>query len=370
MNAKAGHDKVQSGLSEVKKQLNTITIFQIISLIAVFVMALFVVGNYIQSFVGRLIVLILVAVGGVGLLMLFIIIPTTKVEEFLRATVEKYNRLSRESATLKEHEERPDDFSPKSEPSEEGLGFTRYPEQISSEEGYGDIAAGAMEVETADDKNAAPMECSIIQPQDEVTINNTYRILIETRENSPNAKVEITFDNEEYIDITQNFDGTHYYYDWETTAVASDYHTVDARVVDDMKTPSIANAERITVMVDNVVKELHVEVKTDQKVYQVGATLRIEVKVTDGSSDIVPDATVEVTVYDSENSIQAAGQGVTNAHGIAYFGSEITEDDPVGIYQVEAHVSKQGFEDGMASITFEVEESIDERKELNQDIYA
>jgi hypothetical protein len=64
---------------------------------------------------------------------------------------------------------------------------------------------------------------------------------------------------------------------------------------------------------------------------------------------------VDVTIYDSDNSIQAAGQGMTNANGIAYFGSEIMIDDPIGTYTIEARVSMQGYESGMESTTFEVE---------------
>jgi len=46
------------------------------------------------------------------------------------------------------------------------------------------------------------------------------------------SQVELSMDNATWIDITSNFNGTYYYYDWNTTSISEGTHTLDARAID------------------------------------------------------------------------------------------------------------------------------------------
>ncbi len=64
------------------------------------------------------------------------------------------------------------------------------------------------------------------------------------------ATVELSIDSANFINITANFDGINYNYDWNTTAVSEGPHTVDARAIDDKG--ATTKASQITVTVDNI----------------------------------------------------------------------------------------------------------------------
>lgn len=339
MNSKNGANGLQSGMSELKK----ITVFQIVSMAVIFIMGLIIVSSIIGSTLWLWLSLIILLAGGITLFILLVIIPTSRLEEVLRITVEQNSALKKQLANLQINlpQSEQDEIQPKD----------RILEGLAAElpEADKDIANAVA--------NTPPLVCSIVQPQDDITIRETYRILVESTVSNLIAKVEIAFDSGEYIDITNQFDGTHYYYDWEIEKLKSGIHTIDARVVDNSSVPQTVDAKQIKVMIDNAVKKLRVSIKTDDEMYQLDSMLRVEVTVTDKLGDAIRKAAVDMTVYDSNNSIQAAGQGMTNANGVAYFGSEIMMDDPTGTYTIEARVSKQGYESGMESTMIEVEEA-------------
>ncbi len=343
MNAKNGGDASQSGISELKK----ITVFQIISLAVIIIMSLIIVGSIIGSTFWLWLLLIIVLVGGIGLFLILIIIPTSRVEELLRTMTDENKNLTRQISTLREqlansHGHFPQPEQDEIQPKDKIL------EDIAAE-------SPTVDKDIAEAVVPPPPVCSIIQPQDNVTIRETYRILVEASVSNPIAKVEIAFDGGYYINIDNQFDGAHYYYDWEIEDLESGIHTIDARVVGNSTTPQTVDAKQVKVVIDNAVKKLTINIKTDKNTYQVDSMLRVEVKVTDNLGDAVQNVAVDMTIYDSDNSIQSAGQGMTNASGLAYFGSEIMMDDPIGTYTIEARISKQGYEPGMESTKFKVE---------------
>jgi PKD repeat protein len=65
----------------------------------------------------------------------------------------------------------------------------------------------------------------------------------------PITKVELSIDGGAYDDITANFDGTNYYYDWNTNIGDGD-HTLQARATDNAGQPRVSDL--VTVVVDNV----------------------------------------------------------------------------------------------------------------------
>jgi hypothetical protein len=364
MNTKDSEHALQAGTSELRK----ITVFQIVSIAVIFITGLIIVNYIIGSTLWLWLLLILCLAGGISLFILLIIIPASRIEELLRITADENKNLTRQNSALKKQLANLQGFDtqatqpegyPQFEPKAFGVGEPCEQDEIQPKgKASEDIAA---ELPLAD-KNIAgavaspsPIVCSIIQPQDGMTIQKTYRILVESTASNSIATVGISFDGGKYIDITNQFDGVHYYYDWEIKELESGIHTIDARVVDSSATPQTVNAKQVKVKIDNLVKKLKINIKTYQEKYQLNSMLRVEVKVIDNFGEAVRNAVVDVTIYDSDNSIQAAGQGMTNANGIAYFGSEIMIDDPIGTYTIEARVSMQGYESGMESTTFEVE---------------
>ncbi|HIE26493.1 TPA: hypothetical protein EYP66_04335 [Candidatus Poribacteria bacterium] len=337
MNAQNGGNALQSGMSELRK----ITVFQIVSIAVIFIMGLIIVASIIDSALWLWLSLIIFLAGGVSLFIFLIIVPTSRIEELLRVTVDENKNLIRQNSALQEQLANLQNHLPKEEQDETQLIAAELPAMDE------DIAFAV--------EPPVPLVCSIIQPQDGATIRETYRILVESTASDSIAKVEIAFDNGEYIDITNQFDGVHYYYDWEIEELQSGVHTIDARATDNSATPQTVNAKQVNVTIDNLVKKLRINIKTDKETYRVDSMLRVEVKVTDNFDDSVQNAVVDMTIYDADNSIQASGQGMTNANGVAYFGSEIMLDDPIGVYTIEARVSLEGYEPGMESTTFEVE---------------
>ncbi|TXT57892.1 MAG: putative Subtilisin-like serine protease [Candidatus Thorarchaeota archaeon] len=77
-----------------------------------------------------------------------------------------------------------------------------------------------------------PPTVSIEAPLDQSTVSDTYRILVAASDDNSVTSVELAIDGT-WIDITANYDGTHYYYDWDTTTYSEGLHTISARATDD-----------------------------------------------------------------------------------------------------------------------------------------
>jgi len=94
-----------------------------------------------------------------------------------------------------------------------------------------------------------PPTCSIAQPANGATVSGTYRVKMSAADDVGLSKVEARIDSGTWVDITANFDGTYYFYDWDTTAYANGSHTVNARATD--TATQVTNATPVTVTVSN-----------------------------------------------------------------------------------------------------------------------
>jgi hypothetical protein len=94
-----------------------------------------------------------------------------------------------------------------------------------------------------------PPSVSIVDPANNDTVSGTHRVLVDAADDGTIANVALRVDRDPPVDITANFDGTYYYYDWDTTAYADGAHTLRARAFDDAGQG--ANSEVVSVTVDN-----------------------------------------------------------------------------------------------------------------------
>ncbi|MCL6450652.1 MAG: S8 family serine peptidase [Acetobacteraceae bacterium] len=124
-----------------------------------------------------------------------------------------------------------------------------YKVKVSSTAGSGsyffDISAGLGETPPPDN----PPTCSIAYPSSGAVVSGTVRIKVSASDDKGLTKVEAAIDSGSYIDITGNFDGNYYFYDWDTTTVPDGGHTIKARATDNAS--QVTNASPVNVTVSN-----------------------------------------------------------------------------------------------------------------------
>jgi beta-lactamase superfamily II metal-dependent hydrolase len=94
-----------------------------------------------------------------------------------------------------------------------------------------------------------PPGCTVADPSEDAILCGVHRIEVSATDGTGLNKVEVSIDSGTYVDITQNWDGTHYYYDWTTTGVQDGSHTIDARATDTAS--QTTGATQVTATVDN-----------------------------------------------------------------------------------------------------------------------
>lgn len=84
-----------------------------------------------------------------------------------------------------------------------------------------------------------PPLCSVVDPVDGQEINDVHRVKVNATDDKEVSSVKLLIDEggfygagDRWIDVTGNFDGTYYYYDWNTTTVPLGSHTLLARATD------------------------------------------------------------------------------------------------------------------------------------------
>ena len=190
--------------------------------------------------------------------------------------------------------------------------------------GYGLVDA----YEAAGSTNNPP-STAIIEPADGTTISGTYRVKVSASDSDGSiAKVELGIDSSG-CDITANFDGTFYYYDWDTTAVTDGPHTLEAKSTDDLG--ATANSAQVTVIVDNVagpVQTIYVE-SLDMALKKAGVNTSALATVTivDTVGMPVVGATVSGQWSDATNDID---YGVTDGFGQVTLQSNNVKRAPPG----------------------------------------
>jgi subtilisin family serine protease len=94
-----------------------------------------------------------------------------------------------------------------------------------------------------------PPSAAVVDPADGQVLTGTCRILVSASDDGAVSSVELTIDGGAYTDITANFDGTYYYYDWDTTGASDGDHTLGARATDDASQST--DSAVVSVTVDN-----------------------------------------------------------------------------------------------------------------------
>lgn len=139
---------------------------------------------------------------------------------------------------------------------------------------------GLVDADQAAPRTNTPPSVAISDPVDGATISGTYRVKVSASDSDGIiAKVEASINSASYIDISANFDGISYYFDWETTAVADGSHTLDARATDNLG--ATANAAQIAVSVDNVDEPPTVSIRNPQNGSVVAGTVTLQVSASD-----------------------------------------------------------------------------------------
>ncbi len=168
----------------------------------------------------------------------------------------------------------------------------------------------------------SPPTCTIVDPEDGQIVGGEYRVEVDAADDNEVSMVELAIDSGSWIDITSNFDGTHYYYDWDTTTVSDGSHTLDARANDNAGQATYAS--QITVTVDNVNDPPVADAGPDQSAY-VGDTVNF-----DGSGSYDPDGTIVEYFWDFGDGTNATGVVVEHAYatdGIYTVNLIVTDDD-------------------------------------------
>lgn len=163
-----------------------------------------------------------------------------------------------------------------------------------------------------------PPTCSIEDPIDGQIIQGTYRVLVSATDDNQVSQVGLAIDSGTWIDITSNFDGTYYYYDWDTTTVADGTHTLDARATDNAGQTTYAT--QITVSVDNIPGEkMHIgDITMWYGRRGINYIIYTKVPILDVSDQPVADATVYLDTTLPDGSVQSFS-GTTGTDGTVTF---------------------------------------------------
>jgi len=160
-----------------------------------------------------------------------------------------------------------------------------------------------------------PPTCSIVDPVDEQTLSGVYTVKVRATDDTQISKVELSIDGGSWIDITSNFDGTYYRYDWDTTRVSDGSHTLRARAKDSFGQTTYSS--KVTVTVDNTpVVTIHVET-IDFNQRGLG-WLDVMVTICDHVNNPVTGATVYIDVTYPDSSVDSVST-VTADNGVATY---------------------------------------------------
>lgn len=182
--------------------------------------------------------------------------------------------------------------------------------------GYGRINAYRALNELVPPDN--PPTCSIVDPVDGQAISGVYRVKVDATDDNQVSMVELSIDSGSWIDITGNFDGVYYFYDWDTTTVADGLHTLDARATDNAS--QITYASQVTVTVDNIPgKQMHVGDIFMWYVKRGLYRVYTRVPILDENGQVVPDATVYLDTTLPDGSVKSF-VGTTGSDGMVTFG--------------------------------------------------
>jgi hypothetical protein len=187
-----------------------------------------------------------------------------------------------------------------------------------------------------------PPSVSIVDPVEGQTIASTYRVLVSASDDSAVTVVELSIDGGAYTDITANFDGTYYYYDWDTTGYPDGAHTLQARATDDAA--QTTDSTIVNVTVDNVDDPPTVTITNPAE----GATVS-------GSVDVTADASDDRGVAQVEFFVDGGSIGVDTDGTDGWSASWDTTAYADGSHTVSATATDTGAQTASDSVTVTVD---------------
>ena len=94
----------------------------------------------------------------------------------------------------------------------------------------------------------SPPSVSILDPvEDQELTVDEYTVLGSASDDGSVSKVELSIDGAGYVDITANFDGTNYFFLWNTSDESEGDHTLQARATDDAEQSTDSTLVTVTV---------------------------------------------------------------------------------------------------------------------------
>ena len=168
-----------------------------------------------------------------------------------------------------------------------------------------------LEIQISYPQQDNPPTCSIVDPVNGQTLSNTYRVKVRATDDKNVTTVELSINTGSWINITGNFDGTNYFYDWDTTKVSDGSHILNARATDNAAQTTYAS--QVTVNVDN--PWMHVEAINFKKL-----TTRLDIMVTiySDTGQPVKTATVYMDIRYPSGSVVSVS-AVTSKTGVATY---------------------------------------------------
>jgi hypothetical protein len=177
----------------------------------------------------------------------------------------------------------------------------------------------------------SPPSVAVIAPVEGQTVSGLYRVLVDANDDSGVALVELSIDGGAYVDITANFDGNDYFYDWDTTGYADGNHTLQARATDD--DVQTTNSLLVNASVDNVSDPPSVAVVDPVEGQTVSGLYQVLVDATDDSRvalvelSIVGEAYIDITDNFDGNYYFYDWNTITYADGDYALQARATDDD-------------------------------------------
>jgi PKD repeat protein len=166
---------------------------------------------------------------------------------------------------------------------------------------------------------------TIIDPLDNQSVSGTYRVLVEAYDDGTITLVDLTIDGGSSIDITTSFDGTHYYYDWDTSVDGDGVHTLQARAIDNASNSQDSALINVTVANN--------QPPVASFTYDC-AGLNCSFDATDSS-----DPEGDSLTYDWVFGDGQSGNGVTASHSYAFAGVytvQLTVADSAGLTDTDS----------------------------------
>lgn len=88
---------------------------------------------------------------------------------------------------------------------------------------------------------------AVVDPTEGQTVADVYRVLVDADDNGALPLVELIIDGTINEDITADYDGSHYFYDWVTTDYLDGAHTLQAQATDDLSQSRSSVVVNVTV---------------------------------------------------------------------------------------------------------------------------